>query len=631
MQTQQPAPAPAQFGVISPTNAAQVQQQQQQQVHWAPGVVTECRTSDAFSAFAAGDTPSLSGTLSLAETSGRRDSIVTDSRRASLFTVVSPVSDSGRSADFGGAIDGANNVPTLAQIPGAARRPSVDGFGAGIDEVLALPSAMGTPGAFAPLSPGHQQAVSATPPGTVVLLSPPAAPGMVPPQAPLMVAMPPAPTPPVPQLGTAPAPQPPKTDVNPDNNRNLLVAGLSPGVNDAALRAMFEPFGALESALVMLDVASGRSRGFGFVMFEKHEDATTACHSLHLRRVGDSRLRVMPSLHRGQPAGKGGDTVFLRNLPTSMGEEAARTLFRTVGEPEEVCLMPDHTYRGGQGRGPQQQPQEAAGEGPTAFWLATVKYAAPDDARKLITRLHGKKGVLEWQGRADDASGEAQRFEVPLELPLLAKFAEPRDERRARQAGLAGAYAEQMRVRSHYERGKNGTRAAANGAAAPAQAMPPGVPVPMPMPVPQLQPPGMISPPFAGMASPPMMMPPAPHPGMVPMPAQLPPGFVGGAQVAMPPPAPMAGVPGMPIYPGMPGSMPRQMMPPPMFQHPLAPSAANPHQQQQALQQQAALVAALAQQQQQQKCGAAPQMPAGAFPPSPHNGGFGQQQHQQRH
>jgi len=69
---------------------------------------------------------------------------------------------------------------------------------------------------------------------------------------------------------------------------NLYVKNLSPDVDDAKLREMFVNFGTITSAKVMRE-PSGKSRGFGFVAFEKKEAATRAIHEM------------TNTLHHGKP------------------------------------------------------------------------------------------------------------------------------------------------------------------------------------------------------------------------------------------------------------------------------------------------------------------------------------------
>jgi cold-inducible RNA-binding protein len=71
----------------------------------------------------------------------------------------------------------------------------------------------------------------------------------------------------------------------------LYVGNLSYSQNDSTLRALFEPFGAVESARVIQDRDSGSSKGFGFVEMAD-ADAQKAMGSLNGREVDGRALRV---------------------------------------------------------------------------------------------------------------------------------------------------------------------------------------------------------------------------------------------------------------------------------------------------------------------------------------------------
>merc|ERR1719461_2495726 len=82
--------------------------------------------------------------------------------------------------------------------------------------------------------------------------------------------------------------------------RRLFVHNLSRNVNDEELKEMFINFGKITSAEVIKD-ESGRSRGFGFVEFEKKESATRAIHEMtntihYGKPLYLSRARAKPSL-----------------------------------------------------------------------------------------------------------------------------------------------------------------------------------------------------------------------------------------------------------------------------------------------------------------------------------------------
>jgi len=52
---------------------------------------------------------------------------------------------------------------------------------------------------------------------------------------------------------------------------NIFVSNLSYGVDDAGLREIFEEYGTVSSAKVIMDRETGRSRGFGFVEMDDAE------------------------------------------------------------------------------------------------------------------------------------------------------------------------------------------------------------------------------------------------------------------------------------------------------------------------------------------------------------------------
>ena len=63
----------------------------------------------------------------------------------------------------------------------------------------------------------------------------------------------------------------------PTNHENSLYVGnLHPMIDEMAFYAQFHPFGTILSSRIMKNTYTGASRGFGFVTFEKKEDAEAA-------------------------------------------------------------------------------------------------------------------------------------------------------------------------------------------------------------------------------------------------------------------------------------------------------------------------------------------------------------------
>jgi RNA recognition motif-containing protein len=87
----------------------------------------------------------------------------------------------------------------------------------------------------------------------------------------------------------------------------LYVGNLSYSVNDSTLRALFEPFGNIESARVISDRDTGSSKGFGFVEMAD-ADAQKAMGALNGRDNDGRALKVneaKPQENRGGGGGGG--------------------------------------------------------------------------------------------------------------------------------------------------------------------------------------------------------------------------------------------------------------------------------------------------------------------------------------
>lgn len=79
----------------------------------------------------------------------------------------------------------------------------------------------------------------------------------------------------------------------------VYVGNLPWSITNVELQDLFEPFGSVDSARVVTDRDSGRSRGFGFVeMATQH--ATAAIASLNGREIESRALRV----NEASPAGE---------------------------------------------------------------------------------------------------------------------------------------------------------------------------------------------------------------------------------------------------------------------------------------------------------------------------------------
>jgi len=85
----------------------------------------------------------------------------------------------------------------------------------------------------------------------------------------------------------------------------LYVGNLSYSVNDSSLRALFEGYGSVESATVVVDRDSGRSKGFGFVEMPD-ADAQKAMQALNGSQHDGRTIRVNEARPKTEGGGGGG-------------------------------------------------------------------------------------------------------------------------------------------------------------------------------------------------------------------------------------------------------------------------------------------------------------------------------------
>jgi len=72
----------------------------------------------------------------------------------------------------------------------------------------------------------------------------------------------------------------------------LLVRNLDRAVTEDELKKMFQEFGAVQSCNLVMDKATGESKGFGFVEMPKAGEAKIAVKNLNYKTIGDSKIRV---------------------------------------------------------------------------------------------------------------------------------------------------------------------------------------------------------------------------------------------------------------------------------------------------------------------------------------------------
>ncbi len=90
--------------------------------------------------------------------------------------------------------------------------------------------------------------------------------------------------------------------------KKLYVGNLAYGVTDSTLAQMFEAHGSVQSAQVIMDRDTGRSKGFGFVEMSNDAEAQAAIAALNGKEVEGRSLTVNEA--RPRPEGGGGRGGF---------------------------------------------------------------------------------------------------------------------------------------------------------------------------------------------------------------------------------------------------------------------------------------------------------------------------------
>jgi cold-inducible RNA-binding protein len=88
--------------------------------------------------------------------------------------------------------------------------------------------------------------------------------------------------------------------------KKLYIGNLTHGVTDSTLQQLFEPHGTVQSAQVIMDRDTGRSKGFGFVEMGSEAEAQAAIAALNGKEVDGRSLTVNEARPRPEGGGRGG-------------------------------------------------------------------------------------------------------------------------------------------------------------------------------------------------------------------------------------------------------------------------------------------------------------------------------------
>lgn len=131
--------------------------------------------------------------------------------------------------------------------------------------------------------------------------------------------------------------------VEDDSTTSLIINYLPQSLSDEQFTQLFEAIGPMQSARVMRNKGTGYSFGYGFVNYQRPEDAEKAIEKLNGMQLEHKRIKVAYSRRtEGSAEEIKNANVFIANLPKTVDEDQLRTMFSPYGEIIRSKILTDH-------------------------------------------------------------------------------------------------------------------------------------------------------------------------------------------------------------------------------------------------------------------------------------------------
>lgn len=125
---------------------------------------------------------------------------------------------------------------------------------------------------------------------------------------------------------------------------NLIINYLPPEMESSSLKTLFSQYGNIVNSKVVIDHNTGYSKGFGFVKYEREEDAARAIENLNEYKIGNKTLKVSlarKNCKRGQ--GDGGFTnLYIANLDKNINNTMLKKHFSKCGYIVQCRVLKDN-------------------------------------------------------------------------------------------------------------------------------------------------------------------------------------------------------------------------------------------------------------------------------------------------
>lgn len=195
---------------------------------------------------------------------------------------------------------------------------------------------------------------------------------------------------------------------------NVYIKNFGEDMDDERLKEMFGKYGPALSVKVMTD-ESGKSKGFGFVSFERHEDAQKAVDEMNGKDMNGKAIyvgraqkkverqtelkRKFEQMKQDRITRYQGVNLYVKNLDDGIDDERLRKEFSPFGTITSAKVM----MEGGRSKG-----------------FGFVCFSSPEEATKAVTEMNGR---------------------IVATKPLYVALAQRKEER---QAHLTNQYMQRM-------------------------------------------------------------------------------------------------------------------------------------------------------------------------------------------
>ncbi|KAM5321223.1 polyadenylate-binding protein 4 isoform 9-T10 [Glossophaga mutica] len=165
---------------------------------------------------------------------------------------------------------------------------------------------------------------------------------------------------------------------------NVYIKNFGEDMDDESLKELFSQFGKTLSVKVMRD-PNGKSKGFGFVSYEKHEDANKAVEEMNGKEISGKVIfvgraqkkverqaelkRKFEQLKQERISRYQGVNLYIKNLDDTIDDEKLRKEFSPFGSITSAKVM----LEDGRSKG-----------------FGFVCFSSPEEATKAVTEMNGR-------------------------------------------------------------------------------------------------------------------------------------------------------------------------------------------------------------------------------------------------